>query len=97
MGVWIETAQVGFVIPEAFCHTLYGCVDWNPFKDKAGWRLAGHTLYGCVDWNVDGADKINVALGSHPVWVCGLKPFSSVQELKLNWSHPVWVCGLKPR
>ena len=29
MGVWIETAQVGFVIPEAFCHTLYGCVDWN--------------------------------------------------------------------
>ena len=33
---------------------------------------------------------------SHPVWVCGLKPFTIPGILYRYASHPVWVCGLKP-
>ena len=32
---------------------------------------------------------------SHPVWVCGLKPFNDDWAVPLEPSHPVWVCGLK--
>ena len=39
--------------------------------------------------------KSQQTAGSHPVWVCGLKPtfwsFGSAPHM----SHPVWVCGLK--
>ena len=34
-------------------------------------------------------------IGSHPAWVCGLKPGEAALS---NWdagSHPAWVCGLK--
>ena len=34
-------------------------------------------------------------IGSHPAWVCGLKPPSSFSLSPLQWSHPAWVCGLK--
>ena len=33
--------------------------------------------------------------GSHPVWVCGLKPDPVVNVIGHHMSHPVWVCGLK--
>ena len=32
---------------------------------------------------------------SHPVWVCGLKPFTNENLKVVEGSHPVWVCGLK--
>ena len=33
--------------------------------------------------------------GSHPAWVCGLKPQNEmVVDVKVK-SHPAWVCGLK--
>ena len=35
-------------------------------------------------------------IGSHPAWVCGLKPARSIRKLPSSSSHPAWVCGLKP-
>ena len=32
---------------------------------------------------------------SHPIWVCGLKPFGIAQKEAKRLSHPIWVCGLK--
>ena len=34
---------------------------------------------------------------SHPVWVCGLKLETGVQNIGVFLSHPVWVCGLKQK
>ena len=42
-----------------------------------------------------GLDDDQDNFGSHPVWVCGLKPLPH-RLLKFNFkSHPIWVCGLK--
>ena len=32
---------------------------------------------------------------SHPMWVCGLKPWIMDEVAGLMSSHPMWVCGLK--
>ena len=32
---------------------------------------------------------------SHPMWVCGLKPYDKKRHLGIKLSHPMWVCGLK--
>ena len=34
-------------------------------------------------------------IGSHPAWVCGLKPNSMDKQKGSFASHPAWVCGLK--
>ena len=34
---------------------------------------------------------------SHPMWVRGLKPFSSSMKSMCSMSHPMWVRGLKHR
>ena len=42
-----------------------------------------------------GVGRARKSMGSHPVWVCGLK--RAVRDFYCNsmQSHPVWVCGLK--
>ena len=34
-------------------------------------------------------------IGSHPAWVCGLKPGWVRNQVVPSESHPAWVCGLK--
>jgi len=34
-------------------------------------------------------------IGSHPAWVCGLKPSILQYHKAFQVSHPAWVCGLK--
>ncbi len=34
-------------------------------------------------------------IGSHPAWVCGLKPQIITCYRVHLVSHPAWVCGLK--
>ena len=34
-------------------------------------------------------------IGSHPAWVCGLKPVDLDGMNESMKSHPAWVCGLK--
>ena len=34
-------------------------------------------------------------VGSHPVWVRGLKPCNISSNRRATMSHPVWVRGLK--
>ena len=35
------------------CHSLYGSVDWNPFRKEVERVISCHSLYGSVDWNDD--------------------------------------------
>ena len=42
------------------CHTLRGCVDWNPEDDDDARGIRRHTLRGCVDWNNLCITKSNV-------------------------------------
>ena len=51
MGVWIETWIITRGCYPSLCHTLHGCVDWNPCNLLAFRPSLGHTLHGCVDWN----------------------------------------------
>ena len=74
MGVWIETdtqnriAKVNLVTP---CMGVWiETFNQRTLMDDEH----SHTLYGCVDWNLLGNAKRKWGLGSHPVWVCGLKP-----------------------
>ena len=39
--------------------------------------------------------KLLRALGSHPMWVRGLKQTELVTNTTLYMSHPMWVRGLK--
>ncbi len=36
-----------------------------------------------------------IPVGSHPLWVRGLKHIIELFILKINSSHPLWVRGLK--
>ena len=51
--VWVCGLKPAPCLPDkaASCHTLYGCVDWNPRHTAGIWKYISHTLYGCVDWN----------------------------------------------
>ena len=55
------------------CHTLRGCVDWNPIIFYIEVARKRHTLRGCVDWNDYSAYSTIDKFESHPAWVCGLK------------------------
>ena len=121
------------------CHTLRGCVDWNPFTTYKTcllkvtpcvgvWietptftfickTLLGHTLRGCVDWNIAMivvycVFKVTPCVG---VWIetyvfrkcrpwysvtpcvgVWIETFNLLEIFRYRGSHPAWVCGLKP-
>ena len=76
-------------------HTLRGCVDWNIHIFIQYLLSFSHTLRGCVDWNNVYRREGEKLRGSHPTWVCGLKPCYWQIAIPGNKSHPTWVCGLK--
>ena len=42
-----------------------------------------------------GDNFVTKIVGSHPVWVRGLKPLLLLSDIIVPLSHPVWVRGLK--
>ena len=57
-----------------FCHTLYGCVDWNSNGAKlAKAGVMSHPVWVCGLKPMVVLIRLQLAV-SHPVWVCGLKP-----------------------
>ena len=72
------------------CHTLRGCVDWNPESelDKAYLYV---TPFVGVWIETDEKKVIAFCELSHPSWVCGLKPFARL-ELAEKPSHTLRGC-----
>ena len=66
--------------------TAYRQLVWNPSN-----------VTPCMGVWIETACRKRLPTGrrSHPVWVCGLKPYKSTLKLNTKSSHPVWVCGLK--
>ena len=56
----------------SICHTLRGCVDWNPYKSFGCSSHSSHPAWVC------GLKQNDIEMNttfekSHPAWVCGLK------------------------
>ena len=69
---WNKIGDVLIIISES--HTLYGCVDWNSGQDGI---YVWHQVTPCMGvWIETEARTLKYEdIKSHPVWVCGLKPF----------------------
>ena len=75
-------------------HTLRGCVDWNK-EEPAAESLPLVTPFVGVWIETKETGKGQNNIGSHPSWVCGLKPNRVIKKYNRKTSHPSWVCGLK--
>ena len=95
--VWVCGLKLILIIQIiiSYCHTLYGCVDWNNLT----WVLQdpvtkSHPVWVCgLKQNI----KLHILRGlCHTLYGCVDWNWWRWQGTVATESHPVWVCGLKP-
>ena len=94
MGVWIETGQHMSNDMQRYVTPFVGVwietvINPQPIMMFSVTPFVGvwiETLYTYC---------YNLAIQSHPSWVCGLKPNDDKEFNAIYLSHPSWVCGLK--
>ena len=94
MGVWIETHYVLEILQEDYVTPCMGV--WIETKPARRGAVQDEVTPCMGVWiETESLEIQEYLFQSHPVWVCGLKPYYHKSDLHNRQSHPVWVCGLK--
>ena len=94
MGAWIETTRSA---PSSCRHPVAPYVGaWIETSAVGVSATPNHVAPYVGAWIETHRQAGEVGkLGSHPMWVRGLKPVVCVKSVNLRRSHPMWVRGLK--
>ena len=90
VGVWIETCSNIKRAKGVHCHTLRGCVDWNPLRYSI--EICTYVTPFVGVWiETSSILHLSYLFLSHPSWVCGLKLLKTSKSSSL-YSHTLRGC-----